>query len=383
MKRLTTIILLLFHLPGLAQVEDSIKKSWSISGYFKDLQSVSFGNRFNNISHTHLVHNRLNLKWKPGSTFSAGTEIRNRFYQGSDVKNTPNFGRRLRNENEAVNLSVIWHQNRTNVLHTNVERLWLEYRQPSWNLRAGRQRINWGMTVTWNPNDIFNTYNFLDFDYEERSGSDALRGQYSISDNSGIEAAVALSGEKNEAIAAIKYAINHKGYDLQFISGLFHQHFTAGAGWAGSIDDIGYKGEVQIFTANKDTGGSFNLTMELDYVFKKGWYVNGGMLYNHNGLSHPEQDWSHTSFKISPLNLMPARWNILAGTSKEFSPLFNGSLTVVYSPAVNMLILFPSFRYNLFPNIDIDFVWQSFFAQVQHKFQSISNTVFLRAKWSF
>ena len=29
-------------------------------------------------------------------------------------------------------------------------------------LRVGRQRINWGINTTWNPNDIFNSYNIYD-----------------------------------------------------------------------------------------------------------------------------------------------------------------------------------------------------------------------------
>lgn len=29
--------------------------------------------------------------------------------------------------------------------------------------------------MAWNPNDWFNTYNYFDFDYEERPGTDAIR----------------------------------------------------------------------------------------------------------------------------------------------------------------------------------------------------------------
>ena len=33
------------------------------------------------------------------------------------------------------------------------------------------------MNLVWNPNDLFNAFSFVDFDYEERPGSDALRIQ--------------------------------------------------------------------------------------------------------------------------------------------------------------------------------------------------------------
>ena len=60
------------------------------------------------------------------------------------------------------------------------------------NFRQGsdRQRINWGQTLVWNPNDIFNAYSYFDFDYIERPGSDAIRLQYYPDYSSAIEMAV-------------------------------------------------------------------------------------------------------------------------------------------------------------------------------------------------
>ena len=49
-------------------------------------------------------------------------------------------------------------------------------------LRIGRQRINWGVNLAWNPNDLFNAYSLIDFDYQERPGSDAIRFQYYMGD---------------------------------------------------------------------------------------------------------------------------------------------------------------------------------------------------------
>jgi hypothetical protein len=258
----------------------------------------------------------------------------------------------------------------------------MEYRRSKWNLRIGRQRVNWGMTNTWNPNDIFNTYNFLDFDFEERPGCDALKVQYMTGDMSHIEVAVASSG-KNKTIAAAKYFFNKKGYDLQLISGLYQNSVTGGFGWAGNIGDLGFKGEAQFYLNEKDSLNFFNMTTELNYVFKNGWYVNSGVLYNHKGFSSSLSDWSDISIKISPSNLMPAKWSMLLSTSKEFTPIFSGSMAMVYSPGLNMMILFPSFKYNLYPDLDIDIVWQSFFAELDEKFQGVMHTGFIRFKWSF
>jgi hypothetical protein len=247
-------------------------------------------------------------------------------------------------------------------------------------LRAGRQRINWGITNTWNPNDLFNTYNFLDFDYEERPGSDAMKIQYRVGELSNIE--LAYAKKKDQPVSAIKYFTNYKKYDLQVIAGIYQSRFTAGMGWAGSISDVGFKGEAEFYTHQKDSASHFISSVEADYIFKNGWYVSSVILYNQKGLNGPISEEMNMVFAASPRNLMHAKWSWLINSSKEFTPRFNGSMTVVYSPRLNMIILFPSFRYNLKPNLDFDFVWQSFFAE-QNKFKALSHAAFLRLKWSF
>ena len=67
------------------------------------------------------------------------------------------------------------------------DRLFIEWNKEKWNIRIGRQRINWGINLAFNPNDIFNAYNFLDFDYEERPGVDAARVQYYYGSFSGLD----------------------------------------------------------------------------------------------------------------------------------------------------------------------------------------------------
>lgn len=368
---------------ALAQDSSLKTKKWQLNGYVKDLQSFGFDKNFDNLVTGNLLHNRINVKWEPVKTFTAALEARNRLFWGDEVKNTPHFTRLLRNENEWMNASAVWISNSNFVVHSNVERLWAEFRKAKWNMRLGRQRINWGITTTWNPNDIFNTYNFLDFDYEERPGSDAAKFQYLFNDLSNIEMAVSLSGNMNKTIAAARYFINRWGYDIQLLSGIYQKKITAGFGWAGSVGNVGYKGEGQAFIAEKDSANSFNYALELDYAFKNGWYISGSVLHNTLGIAQPVNDWSKISFRFSPINLMPARWSFITTTSKEFTPLFRANMTLVYSPQVNLFIIYPSFKYNLATDLDADLIWQSFFLELQNQFQATSHRVFLRLKWNF
>lgn len=379
------IILYLFLIIVRAAAQDSVteKRKWEVNGYIKEMESFNVDKNFRNLISYNLLHNRINVKWKPNKSVTGAIEIRNRIFWGDGVSNTPGFSRLLRNENEWMNLSALWVSRNNFVVHSNVERLWAEFRQTKWNVRLGRQRINWGITSTWNPNDIFNTYNFLDFDYEERPGTDAAKFQYSFDDLSTIEIAVNPAGNINKSIAAARYLINKWGYDLQILAGMYQNKFTAGFGWAGSLGDVGYKGEGQAFIEEKDSANSFNYSLELSYVFKKGLYVSGSVLHNTSGIAEPVTNWSKINFRLSPINLMPARWSFITTTSKEFTPLFSGNLNLVYSPQVNLFIVYPSFKYNLLTNLDADLIYQAFFLELQNRFQLTSHNIFVRLKWNF
>lgn len=380
MKKVLTIAFLFF--PPCLPAQDSIAKevAWSFSGYVKDLVSVRFDQHLKHPAATNLFHNRVNVGWSAKGRWSGRIELRNRLYWGDHVRSAPGFRQQLRNTGEAVNLSVGLFESRSAILQTNVERLWLAYKQPQWNLRAGRQRINWGITNTWNPNDLFNTYNFLDFDYEERPGSDAVKVEFLTSGLSGIEMAAAGTGGR--PIAAARYFTNYREYDLQGIAGLYRNRFTAGMGWAGRISDAGFKGEVQYYAGRNDSASQWLVVLEGDYIFKNGWYLSAAFLYNQKGLFRPLEGWTKLVFQASPRQLMPSKWNALVQASKEFTPLFSGSMNVVYAPGPDLLILFPSLRYNLHTNWDLDLVWQSFFAETT-RWEPLTHSGFFRLKWSF
>ncbi len=123
--------------------------------------------------------------------------------------------------------------------------------------------------------------------------------------------------------------------------------------------------------------------METDYVFENGWYTDIGFLFNSAGINQPVENWSLVSFQLSPQSLMPTRWNGLLMIAKEFTPLLSANMTMIYSPGTNLLIFFPSLKYNLASNLDFDLIWQSFFAEQYDEFGGVAHRGYLRIKWSF
>jgi hypothetical protein len=358
MKKLLCILFLMSSSWLVAQDSTSVNPQWSFNGYLKTVETIHFDNINNTNTSGHLLHNRLNLKFTPTQNLFFVGELRNRFFYGEAGA-----------------------ENKKPVLKSEVERLYADWQKKKWNIRVGRQRVNWGMAAIWNPNDILNAYNFLDVDYEEKPGNNAIRLQYNTNDFSHVE--FVQSGLGKNQITAVQYFINHKGYDFQWIAGNYKGQPTLGMGWAGNILDAGFKGEAQYYFNKQVALRQLNFTMGLDYMFKKGWYINTGMLYNSNGLDKKIEQGQYLNLQLSAKNLMPTKYNMLLMFQKEINPLSAFSLTTIYAPKADLFILMPSLKYSLRTNLDADIIWQSLYLNKMGYLKNYSQMGFLRLRWSF
>jgi hypothetical protein len=380
---LTQIVLaLLLATNGHAQDSINAVRQFHFNGYIKSLESLSFNKDFSELNTNNLLHNRINVKWQPAGNWAAVAEFRNRILWGDGVKQVPDVDDLLKNQHEWFSLQKTWIHHPSLVMHTNTERLYLDFTGRPIQFRLGRQRINWGVTTTWNPGDLFNTFQFLDFDFEERPGVDAAKIKY-ITPQFTTELACSNEGGDTGLVIAFKHAWNTWNYDFQLIAGWYHDRFTIGGGWAGNIKDAGLKGEAQYFLKKDNSPGIVNFSLEGDYMWKTGWYVNVGFLFHVGGLDKPLAGGETLLFTLSPENLMPTKWNVIVTTRKELAPLLTTAVSVLYAPGTNLLIAYPSLQYNIATNLDVDLVWQSFFAETKLGFMALNHQGFLRWKWNF
>lgn len=345
------------------------------------------------------LHNRFDLKIYRGA-WSAGLGMRNRLFNGSQLKSGDLFFNILDADPGLVDLSLLYWRSEDAVLHTIFDRLWLQYENDKLLLRIGRQRINWGINSIWNPNDILNQYNFFDFDYEERPGADAIRLQYFSSFTSSWELAIAPGNKLEESTAALLYRNNKYTYDFQLLSAYYQNNLSLGGGWAGSLWDLGFKGEANYYWALEpeesnvpnrglNTDDAFVFGTEIDYVFGNGLYLSLSYLYNSSAATTNNLN-SFSSFSpgvvLSPKNPFPFEQTAAFSANYAFNPIINGSLNFMYDPLGNNVIFFPSLSYSLSTNLDVLLAGQLFLTENQlldNQVQWLSNNLFARLKWSF
>ncbi len=355
-------------------------------GYLKDLQTATFTTDEGSLLTGNFLHNRLNFKYDFSTSLSARVELRTRLFWGEEVRWTPGFAEQVGYDNGWMDLSWVVVDKPALVLHTIADRLSLNWQHRHWDVTLGRQRVNWGVTTVWNPNDLFNAYNFFDFDYEERPGSDALRVRYFTSGMSGFDAAVSRGSDPESVIAALMYRFNRRGYDFQVLGSDYYDDLVLGTGWAGNIGDAGFKGEASWFQPKSsfwDTTGVLSLTVSGDYSFADGWYVGGAFLYAGSGTDDSAALDSLMTWQLSAKTLMPFKYSILGQVAKQITPLFNMNVSLIWCPGVDAFIAYPVLTYSVSDNWDINLVAQSVFAPEEGNFKNQGNMLFLRLKWGF
>ena len=367
------------------------KQSWvsehlDVSGYVKFLNTSSFTS-LDSIANDNLIHNRLNFRMYASDNLTLALELRNRLFWGTSVRSLPDFAATVKNPNQDIDLNAFLLKEPAILLLSTLDRLYLDYHKGKWQLVAGRQRINWGKNLVWNPNDFFNAYNFLDFDYEERPGADAVRVKYFTSGDSSLEFAISYADRWEDNTMAIKYNFNKYQYDFQFIASKYLNDLALGMGWEGVINDVGFKGELSYFMPNDRSEGnnSFVGSISFDYYFANDISITMSTLYNSNGVGDVDffGGSSMNNATIDAKNLMPNKWSLFGQFSKTFTPAITGSMASIYAVDLNSVFLTPQFTYNISQNWDFDVTGQIFYGKQENEFKNLGNSIFLRFRYSF
>ena len=410
------MLVLLSSLSGFAQ-DDGLSK-WAFKGYIKNMSTFSWTPYLaDTLWYDNLTHNRLNLAWYPNDEFSVFVEMRNRLFLGSSVMNTDNYAELIDTNNDFFDLSFTASSDNA-VLNMMFDRLFVQWVKNNWELKLGRQRINWGVNLAWNPNDWFNAYSFFDFDYEERPGSDAFRATYYSGVASSIEVAVKMARRPDEFVAASMYKMNKWNYDIQFLGGLAQGDVALGTGWAGNLGMASIKGELTYFLPVIDTESNTNYLKNLfppfdyipdsngnrikvsdryssmflgaisvDYSFKNSLYLNGSVMYSSIGsydTNFLESSIEAQSRTFTVRELSPYPWSTFIQASYQFTPLLFGGGAIMYYPGTNNFFINPMLTYSIITNLDIDVVGQLFYGDNQNgSYDAISKSVFVRVKYSF
>jgi hypothetical protein len=382
-RKLLLIISFLLITAGIATSQEK-PKFLSLNGYFSAMQSVMFDSVSGPFVVDNLLHNRLNFKGYINDHITFAAEFRNRLITGDMVRSGTSYAESIGNDNGLADLSWNILDEQSFLLNTSVDRLWVDLNYGKFQARVGRQRINWGQTLVWNPNDIFNVYSYFDFDYVERPGSDAIRLQYYPGYSSAVEIAVKADSE-NKLTSAALFRFNKNGYDVQFLAGYFNSaDIVAGTGWSGAIGSVSFRGEATWFQPARnfsDTTGTGIFTIGFDKSFSNNSMAQIQFMY----CNKPADMLSFGEVykgTMSTKELAFSEFSAFGAFSYPVTPLLSAGISAMWFPDLKGYYAGPTFDYSVAENTDLSFYWQHFESH-QTEPRTRINMGFLRVKISF
>jgi hypothetical protein len=370
----------------------------SINGYVKDMLAayilenpvrISPENEFKWTAFN-LVHNRINLDWTPSEDFKFHVGLRNRIFSGKMIKDINGYAGFTKADNGLVDLSWNVAEKSNWFANTSIDRIFAEYTLRNFQLRAGRQRINWGINLVWNPNDLFNAFSYTDFDYEERPGSDAVLLTWYTSPSSNLDIAVKTDSSR-KFTAAARYLFNIYDYDIQFIGGKDKDDIVFGMGWSGNIGDYSFRGEGSIFKSvnsnTNDNKTAVSATISTDRTFENSMFIHFSILYNSSGTSESGSGISllDPNLTLSAKRLSSGKFETFGQISYPINPLINLNIATIFNPVDKSAYIGPSANISLTDNIDLLFTAQILTGKEKSEYAYFGNTycLFGRLKWSF
>lgn len=366
----------------------------TLQGYLNDMHSIYYfegpGWLWEN-----QVHNRMNMNLYPTDWLKLSLQGRTRFILGNTYTKFPGYGATMGKDAGWLDLTCTsdgsYSEALGYLLTSTLDRGFAEFTFGDFVGTIGRQRINWGQTFVWNPNDIFNAYSYFDIDYPERPGSDAIRLQYYTGIASNIELAV-KTDSTDKVTAAGYFRFNTAGYDFQIIGGLLSEEdLIVGAGWSGNISYISFRGELSYFRNLDnftDSAGNLLASVGLDYTFSNSLSIRSEILYS--GFARDTEISNFIQILSADMNVKSigfTEWSLFGSISYPFTPILNFSAAGMYYPAWKGFYLGPSLDISISNNLNASLIMQSFSAEMKDFAGNYSreNTFvgYARLKWNF
>lgn len=400
------LFLLFFYWYLLYPVRAQDVRPWSLNGYNSFMPQMMWSSmHFDTLSdferaHQYLLHNRLNLYWTPKGKISGSLQFRNQIMVGDFTNGVENG---FQTDNYYLPLSFYQNFGSEGLISLTADRAWLQYSHKQTEITLGRQRINWGQTFVWYPNDIFNTYNFFDFDYAERPGADALRVIYYTGQTSVAEIAAKLDSAANITSAAL-FRFNYRGKDIQLMSGYYSQpamvnpgtaidaDWVAGLGATGDYRGMSIRTEMSFFhplegSSNKEN--LFLISTGLDATFKNEIFASAEFFYASRIVNTTTAKLNNLyNAPLTVKNLAWAKYNMLVQGSYPVTPLIKTSLSCMLftDETITGYFVGPSIDLSLLDELDLALYFQFFRTRQAFNpsdLKTLTRFVFLRIKWSF
>ncbi len=332
---------------------------------------------------TGLLHLRQNLRWYVSSPITVALETKERVFGGGDAGSLAGLVVQPARRPPYFDWTATESGDHYRAEAT-IDRLWADLTTGPVETRLGRQRIAWGTNLVWNPIDIFNPSSVLDFDDEEKPGTDAARVEWYVGPASELDVAWAPGRVSADTDAAARFKLNRWGYDWMLLGGRRGPDEVVGLAWSGSIAGGGFRGEALAGRPRGDSPDTeyLNASVSGDYSFPNTFYVQASVLYQSRGVTG-DAGGPALLQSYARNDLSPARWSLFGEVARDLNPLWHVDLSAIANPLDGSFYVGPTLRWSATPNLDVAAQGLLFYGRGGTEFGGQGRIWMLRAQYSY
>lgn len=361
-------------------------QTWQLSGYLKAMPSATFSRDLptSPLSQGYL-HARHNFNWRSADrAFQVRLGMRTRVFYGDQVAYTPGFAEGLAADRGIWDGSWNWWESADDkgLGNTLFDRALVTWQHGRWRVDAGRQRIHWGRHTIWNPNDLFNAYNFWDFDYAERPGTDALRIRRVVGGSGMNEVEVAARpGSATQApLLGGVFRWNRWGVDGQILGAWYERTWAAGGAVSAGWGPLAFKAEGTVFGPGEAWGDSAMATgaLGVEATWGAGNFVQFGVLRT-PGVANA--GGSLTAGVPEAWQLLPfKRSGLLSYQTALFHQRARLGIATLWAPLPSTVLAMPTLTMDVARDVTAGVVVQWVWSEAS---TASSTSAFLSLQWNF
>ncbi len=346
----------------------------------------------------HQLHLRLNSRWYVSPRATLAMEWRVRAFYGDLTGKLPGFKDFVVSSYALADMAWTLADDGRLFAYAQMDRLYWDYAADDWQVTVGRQRVAWGTTLVWNVSDLYNPQSILDFDYEERPGSDVLRVQYFTGPASRWELVARPGSAGRQRSLSVMGAFNRWDYDFYIIMAWQREKAVAAGAFSGNIAGAGFRGEFKAtgrprvadleetylpgyVNLSDGRGTDVQIALSLDYTFASSLYLHGEFLYNSIGV---KEHTALLAFQAQKAGLLSAaRYSLFAEVAYQWHPLVRLDLFALFNPDDRSHILAPSLSWSATTNLDVYVIGLLGQGERLSEFGAMGRASYLRLKYAF
>jgi len=335
-----------------------------LTGYINNysLLGETRPNPFDETLWQNMTSQRFNFNWRINNNFNIYISSRTNFSIGNStilkmIKATSTDDYNL------MKLSYSLVDKDDKWLGVALDRLALRWAADDFEITLGRQRINWGNTILWNPNDIFDSSPVINFTYPEKMGCDAVRATFYHSEVATSE--IALSADRDGSpTAALFHRNNFRKLDYQFLGGVYKGHYLfAGGGFTTELKHVNIRFEGSYFRDFRKVGDKrdiVQIAMGIDKIFSNNLILQTEVLYTNKPYDISDVLFSYVPKRQSVRELTTSSWSFAGQLYYPFSNLFSINSLVAYFHDQKAFLVGAEMSYQIFKNFELSLMVGAF-----------------------